>query len=195
MSTRYNRKPPSETCAWRTLAALVICLVLLQPVIVRGGPVTGQEYDVKIGFIYNFAKFITWPQAAYDKDPGYLVFCFASDDPSLEVFYKLEGKIIKGRKIKVVAYQQGDCLEISHILFFATQDKTFIQQVLEKAKGHSILTIGQVDGFTRWGGVINFFEENNHLRFKINIDAARREGLKMSSQLLGSAQIVREEHK
>jgi hypothetical protein len=44
------------------------------------------------------------------------------------------------------------------------------------------------------GGVINFFVEQNRLRFKINVDAAKRAGLTMSSQLLGSAEIYREEH-
>jgi hypothetical protein len=57
------------------------------------------------------------------------------------------------------------------------------------------LTIGEIEGFTQMGGVINFFEEQNRLRFKVNIDAAKRAGLTMSSQLLGSAQIYREERK
>ena len=55
------------------------------------------------------------------------------------------------------------------------------------------MSVGEVEGFTRLGGVINFFEEDNRLRFKINLEAAKREGLKMSSQLLRSAQIVGKE--
>ena len=108
------------------------------------------------------------------------------------MFQKLDGKTIRDRKIKVVAFQDGTCIEQSHIIFFATQDKARIQEILEQARGRGILTIGEVDGFTSWGGVINFFEELNRLRFKVNLTAARREGLKMSSQLLGSAQIVEE---
>ena len=174
------------------MIASPFCIFLLRPPAVRGGTVTGSEYDVKIGFIYNFAKFVTWPQAAIEKSPDLLVFCFISQDPSTDVFYKLDGKSIKGRKIKVVAYKDGACLEQSQVLFFATQDKVLIQKVLEQVQGRSILTIGEVDGFTQWGGVINFFVENDRLRFKINLDAAQREGLRMSSQLLGSAQIVKE---
>lgn len=194
MPSRTEKMQAVEYCV-RRVAITLICCLLWMPLPVGGaGPVTGPEYDVKIGFIYNFAKFVEWPQEAYEKSPDALVLCFASDDPSADVFYKLEGKIIRGRKLKVVAYQEGACLAESQILFLATQDKEFIQQVLSLAKGHAVLTIGEIDGFTQWGGIINFFRENNRLRFKINIDAARQEGLKMSSQLLGSAQIVQKGH-
>lgn len=193
MPRRSEKKRSIASCVLWVAVMLAGCIFMLRPLAVWGGPVTGAEYNVKIGFIYNFAKFITWPPEAFEKNPDTLVFCFATEDPSVDVFYKLDGKIVSGRKIKVVAYQDGACLEQSQILFFATQNKAFIQQVLELTQGRSILTIGEVDGFTQWGGVIDFFEEQDRLRFKVNIDAANRERLKVSSQLLVSAQIVREE--
>lgn len=195
MAARFEKNHNIACCARRAAFMLLACLILMPLRPGRCDPVSGPEYEVKAGFIYNFAKFVSWPPQAYEKSPGFLVLCFASNDPAVDVFYKLEGKLIRGRKIKVVAYKGEDCLEQSQILFLATQDKAFIQQVLSLVKGRSILTIGEVEGFTQWGGVINFFQSNNRLRFQINIDAARREGLRMSSQLLGSAQIVREGQK
>lgn len=182
-----------QACARYVAVAFFCSLVFFQSQSVRCEPVVGPEYEVKLGFLYNFLNFVTWPEEALEKNPDSLILCYASDHPSIDVLYKLDGKSIRGRKIKVIAYQEGTCLEQSHILFFATQNKVFIQGVLDLAKGRSILTIGEVEGFARMGGVINFFEEHNRLRFEVNIDAARREGLKMSSQLLGSAQIVKEE--
>jgi hypothetical protein len=192
MPSRSDKQQTTAFCARWIAAVLIGGMILMQPCGARGGPVTGREYDVKIGFIYNFAKFVTWPKAALDKDPHVLVLCYVADDPSIKAFYKLDGKVVKGRKIKVVAFADSSSLENCHILFFATQNKEYIQQILEQAKGHSILTVGEVEGFTQWGGIINFFEELNRLRFKVNLAAARREGLKMSSQLLVSAQIVEE---
>jgi hypothetical protein len=89
-----------------------------------------------------------------------------------------------------VAYQEESCLDKSHILYFATRDRATIRKILDRAKLHSILTVGEVDGFTRMGGIIDFFTENNRLRFRVNVDAAQRQGLKLSSQILLSAQIV-----
>ncbi|RJQ49772.1 MAG: YfiR family protein [Desulfobacteraceae bacterium] len=183
-----------EFCTGGVALTLMICMLMLRPPTVASGPVAGPEYEVKIGFIYNFANFVTWPEEAFKSGNGPLVLCFASDNPSSDVSFKLDSKIIKGRKVKVISYREENCLEQSHIFFFGTQDREFIQKILSLAKGRSILTIGEVEGFTRMGGIINFFEERNRLRFQINIGAANRAGLKLSSQLLVSAQIVKEEH-
>jgi hypothetical protein len=154
------------------------------------GPLTGAEYAVKAGFIYNFANFITWPQGAFKDTPGLLILCLVSDDPQTDVLFNLDGKTVKGRTIKVVAYQDGQCLDRSHILYFATQDRETIRRILDQVGNRSILTIGEIPGFTAMGGVIDFFMDNNQLRFKVNVDAARRKGFRMSSQILVSAQIV-----
>ncbi|MFZ0611168.1 MAG: YfiR family protein [Desulfobacterales bacterium] len=182
--------------AARVVVSLLFCLLIFQPALVWGGPLTGSEYDVKTGFIYNFANFVSWPPAAFkDKDDD-LVLCFVSDTPAAaDALFKLNDQTIRGRKIKVIPYTQESCLDASHILYIATQDRSLVQKLLGIARERSILTIGEIEGFTQMGGIINFFEEGNRLRFKINIDAAKRAGLTISSQLLGSAQIYREEQK
>lgn len=183
-----------EFCTGRAAITLMICMLMLRPTAVSSGPVAGPEYEVKMGFIYNFANFVTWPEEAFKNRHDALVLCFASEDPSSDVLFKLDSRIIKGRKVRVIPYKEDHCLEQSHIFFFGTQDREFIQKILNLAKGRSILTIGEVEGFNRMGGIINFFMERNRLRFQVNISAANRAGLKLSSQLLGSAQIVKEEH-
>lgn len=180
--------------AARVAMSLLFCLLIFQPAAVWTGPLTGTEYDVKTGFIYNFANFVSWPPAAFkDKDDD-LILCVASDTPAADAVLKLNDQTIRGRKIKVIPYTQESSLDASHILFIATQDRNLVQKLLGIARERSILTIGEFEGFTQMGGVINFFEERNRLRFKVNIDAAKRAGLTMSSQLLGSAQIYREGH-
>lgn len=178
----------------RVLMAVLCGLLFFGPTTALGEPLIAPEYEVKLGFIYNFLNFTTWPEEVLKNNPDTLTMCFASDHPSSSVLFKLDGKSLKGRKIKVLAFEAESCLEQSQILFFATQDKVFIKQILDLTKGRSILTIGEVDGFAKMGGVINFFKDHNRLRFRINTDATSRNGLKMSSQLLGSAQIVTEDN-
>jgi hypothetical protein len=191
VGSNNKSKPVPSSVRWTAIALLSV-LFFIGPATALCDPVTGSEYEVKLGFIYNFINFVTWPETSFKSNSDPLVMCIASDNPSSEVLFRIDGKRIKQRTIKVIAYQEEICLTQSHTLFFATQDKAFIQQVLDRIKGLSILTIGEVDGFTRLGGVINFFEEHNRLRFRVNIDAVQRNALKMSSQLLVSAQIVTE---
>jgi len=79
--------------------------------------------------------------------------------------------------------------EDCHVLFFSSKDRTFIQEKLDMLKNQNILTVGETEGFIEMGGMINFFEEEQHLRFTVNQCAAAAAGLKLSSQLLKSADI------
>lgn len=81
-----------------------------------------------------------------------------------------------------------------HILFIRSADEADIQERLKLARNRSILTVGETEGFAKkMGGIISFFTEGNRLRFRVNTDAVRRAGLKFRTQLMMSAEIVREE--
>ncbi len=183
----------ADLCTSRMIVICLLGILLLSPATAAGETIMGQEYDVKIGFIYNFINFVTWPKGVFSEDSEPLILCLVSDNQESETIFKLDKTPIKGRTIKVVSYQEGGCVTRSHVIFFATQNKSVIRSTLNQSKGLSILTIGEVDGFTGMGGIINFFEESNRLRFEVNMEAVRIEGLKMSAQLLGSAQIVKQE--
>lgn len=64
--------------------------------------------------------------------------------------------------------------------------------MLNSVSGRKVLTVGEFEGFAKRGGMINFIIVDNRIAFEINIDAARRAGLSISSQLLKLAEIVRE---
>jgi hypothetical protein len=59
--------------------------------------------------------------------------------------------------------------------------------VFKALTGASVLTVGEVEGFTETGGMINFFREGTKIRFQINQGAATSAGLKISSKLLSLA--------
>jgi hypothetical protein len=154
--------------------------------------VTGQEYRIKAGFIYNFAKFVKWPERAFSDPESPIILCIISSHPFSDVFLALNDKNVGGRKMVVIRYQTPEDAESCHILFFDLPDRDFIRRELKRLDGRSILTVGEVDSFNQLGGIINFFLENNRLRFRVNLDAAKRAGLRLSSLLLMSAEIYRE---
>ena len=65
-------------------------------------------------------------------------------------------------------------------------------KILANSKGSNTLTVGEVKGFAEQGGIINLTREENRLRFEVNIDAAAKSRLKISSKLLALAKIVKE---
>ena len=172
--------------AWAVLFCLTVCL----PSPVFGETLSGAEYKVKLGFIYHFIRFTQWPPETFPSPESPINFCIASTSPAADIMFSLQDKVVRGRRIDVRKYAGDEDIESCQILFIASDDETFVPPILSLIQGRRILSIGEMKNFTRMGGVINFFVTNNQLRFEVNLDAADYAGLKFSSQLLMSADIV-----
>jgi YfiR/HmsC-like len=57
-------------------------------------------------------------------------------------------------------------------------------------KDRSILTVSDADGFTQRGGIVRFVTQNDHVKLRINVEAAKAAGLTISSKLLRVADTV-----
>lgn len=78
-----------------------------------------------------------------------------------------------------------------HILFIPSSVGPEEQAAaIRKTHGLPVLLVGETPDFAEQGGDVNFFIEDNRVRFEINREAAMRQRLKISSKLLGLAKIV-----
>jgi hypothetical protein len=151
-----------------------------------------EEYRVKAAFIYNFAKFIDWPGAAFPKEDSPLLICLLGEDPILEHLKSLEEKPLGQRKVQVKVAKSLEAIEGCHIVFIAASEKARMPQILRKAAPYSTLTVGDAEGFLESGGMIQFSLVEGKIRFSINLANARLAGLQMSSKLMKLAEKVLE---
>lgn len=173
---------------------ILLILLAILPVTEAGGQQpAASEYQIKAAFIYHFARFTQWPEGSFENPDSPLVLYLITTDPDADVLLSLRDKVVRNRRLVVRKTDSGADIQGCHILFLATDDAEIIRRGLALARGRAILTVGETLGFNRLGGVINFFEREMRLRFAVNLDAAKDAGLKFSSQLLMSAEIVQGE--
>ena len=146
-----------------------------------------KEYQLKAAFIYNFIKFIEWPnQATFDT----FNICLLGKDPFGKAIDILKGKEVKGWKINVLRINSLKEAENCQVVFISPLEATSLKKILNFLKNKPILTISEVAGFIEKGGIINFIIIKNKIRFEINERASREAGLKISSKLLRLARKV-----
>lgn len=152
---------------------------------------SAPEYQVKAAFLFNFAKFVEWPDNKFPSPDTPLQVCVLGRDPFGSDFQQVvAGKTVNGHRIEI-AYPASASQAINcHILFISSTQKKEISQILESLKGRSVLTVGDTEGFAQFGGDINFVLEDNRVRFEINLKAADAEHLKLSAKLLAVAKTV-----
>jgi hypothetical protein len=150
------------------------------------------EYPVKLAFLYNFSKFVEWPPNSY-RDPGApLSICIVGEDPfSPELEIELRTRKVGGHPVEVRRLRQSDLLSACHIIFIPVTEKNQADRIVNGLKGSSTLIVGEIEGFALQGGIINFTVEDNRLHFEVNMLAAERAGLKISSKLLSLARLVK----
>jgi len=175
----------------RTALGVVLCIfVCLCPYEVRSQAVQENEHSIKAGFVYNFALFAEWPAKVFKDGNSPLAICIAGNAETVAAFDQLKTKKINNRPVTVQPYADNASGNPCHIIYIATNNKTEAADLLRRVSGPGVLTIGDMDGFCQLGGIINFYHENNKLRFEINTNAAGRADLKLSSQLLKLAKII-----
>ena len=82
-------------------------------------------------------------------------------------------------------------LGIAILLFIGSSDRQRVNRLLAGVRDRPVLTIAELPGFTDFGGIINLYRADDRLRFEVNLGAAKRAGLAISSRLLRLARIVK----
>lgn len=141
---------------------------------------------ITAGFVYNFARLTVWSDLP-DNEPVKL--CIAAEPDFINIFHQFSNKKVAGRILETLEYTKeihNDC----QILFIDVAKQAEYQCQHLRNSPH-LLTISNTPGFAHDCGIIGLFEENNRLRFEINIDAVKRMRLKLSSYLYNLARILR----
>lgn len=76
-----------------------------------------------------------------------------------------------------------------HLLFVSSSERDRIARILDLVKKSPVLVVGDTPEFEGMGVGINFYIQENKVRFRINKEAVERTGLKISSELLGLAEM------
>ena len=150
-----------------------------------------RDYEVKAVFLFNFAQFVDWPQAAFGDAQSPLVIGILGEDPfGAYLDETVRGERVKDRPLVVHRYSRVEEVADCQILFISSSESGRLEQIIGSLRGRSILTVGELDGFSRMGGIIRFVTEKNKIRLRINLGAAKAAGLTISSKLLRPAEIV-----
>jgi hypothetical protein len=153
---------------------------------------TAPDVAVKAALIFNFAKFTEWPsQPAGSR----IAACVVGDDSVAAALVRIVGgQAIGGHPFDVSRPQESGTWKTCQVLFIAVAESGRAASGLGGIRSVPVLTVSDSKGFAESGGIIELYVENDRMRFAINVDAAERAGLHLSSHLLQLARVVRDIH-
>lgn len=176
--------------------ALGLCVTVVLSRQVGGQSSPYTPYQLKALYLHNFAKYTEWPKEALGDENAPFVLGILGKDPFGKNIEIIEGKTIKGRKLKVKLFSSVQEVKDCHLLFICSSETERLPQILKALETSSILTIAEVEGFLQHSGMINLVAEqksagSQSVAFEINRAAAEKVNLKLDTQLLKLAKRVK----
>jgi hypothetical protein len=152
------------------------------------------EYELKAAFLFNFAKFVDWPQSDFAHSQSPFEICVLGKDPFGHVLDDaLLNKQIADRTVLVQRLKDKSEARHCQMVFVGSSESAHLPDIFESLRGVNVLLVGETTGFAVLGGTIEFTLKDGRVRFTINTDAAYRADLKFSAKLLALATIVHDE--
>jgi hypothetical protein len=170
------------------------CLVAATPTLSVGDDQAAtMEHRVKAVFLFKFFSFVEWPLEALPASSDSVVIGVLGSSPLLAPLQSLQGQETSGRQLVVRTFASLAEMESCHILYVSPALVDELPADPHSLLRPGILTVGEERDFLHRGGIVAFFVEEERVRFEINLEAARKANLKISSQLLSLARIHKPE--
>jgi hypothetical protein len=149
------------------------------------------EYRVKATFLFQFSQFVDWPSQAFSTAQTPLVIGIIGEDPfGTFLDEAVRDEKANGHPLAVQRYRRLEEVKTCHILFVSRSEAGRLGEILAAFKGRSTLIVGDANGFADHGGMIQFVTQENRIRLRINLAAARTANLTISSKLLRPATVI-----
>ncbi len=145
-----------------------------------------SENEIKAVYLYNFIKFITWPQ---EPTTNNINICVYGENPFGAQSEKLNTLKARNRPLKITYPDKKDRPDCT-VVFISPSEEKFANELLTRINNHPVLTVSDIDSFIDKGGIIGFIKLGNVVKFDINLKKARASNIQISSKLLELANHV-----
>lgn len=171
--------------------SVLLCSIALQSFVPRLAlPEPATESRIKAAYLLNFARFVTWPDTAFESSVSPIVLCVLGNGPIDKALPTIQYKRVQNRPLVIRRILTLKELTPCHMLFVGETEAHHVLQVLSELKTRPILTVSSLPEFARRGGMLAFIRVDNKIRFEANITTTRQAGLSISSRLLKLARLV-----
>jgi hypothetical protein len=152
---------------------------------------TAPEYRAKANYLANFPSFVEWPPEALPPGKAPFLFCVFGEFPFGTSLAEItRGTTIHDRHLEIRWIRKPQELAACQVLFVSHSEQKRYSQALEVVRGRMVFTVGETPDFLAAGGILSFSGQQGTIQFDVNLDAANKAHLKISSRLLALARHV-----
>ncbi len=144
---------------------------------------------IKAIYIYNFTKYIEWPDTY--KEGSFVIGFIGNNSALLSELSKMSvSKKVGNQSIEIRNISTIEDNAKFNIIFILSDNSSQLSEVISKTKGKSPLIITEKPGLAQKGAAINFIVIDNKQKFELNKTNLEKYKLKVAINLIQMAQMV-----
>lgn len=183
MRASLTRQRQARGWRWRAGCALLLGLLVLRPALAQGGSPEALKAEV----VYRLLMFVSWP-AEREVAGRSLQLCTVGEGRMDSALQGLAGRPIRQLSVDVARHPpRADQLAGCHLLYLPGPQPALRPALAELP----VLVVSDAAAMLDQGAMINLQIEDGRIVFDVDLDAARRAGLAVSTKLLRLARFVR----
>lgn len=205
----HRRATPSRPRLARWLLLFLATLAAVSPLRAQA-PRAPLESDVQAAYLLNFLRYTQWPARSFPtRDAPYVIAVVGGEHVATRVRAvaaaagRVDGRVVEVRWVPGARGSRAAPfdsiqdrenllqLQRSHLVFFHSSAGNIPDQALSDLWGQPVLTVSDVPGFTRTGGMLGLVRRDGNVVFEANPVAIRNSRLMLSAKVLKLARITR----
>ena len=153
---------------------------------------SADEYEIRAAMLINLTKFVAWPAWKFDAAHPQLVICIlGSDSIGLIAERYAQNQRVEDRSLQVRHISSVEAAMSCNLLYVGVGEQKHVDPVADELAKKGVLTVSESSNLTTPKQVIGLPSLNDHVHIDINLGAAQRTGLTISSKLLRLATVSR----
>jgi hypothetical protein len=170
-----------------TLILIVLLFLAQLPLIAQY-----NEDLIKAAYIERITRFVEWPaKDSFQSEQQFVIGVYDEDEFFLTLTAVFKEKSIKELKVKVITVDNPKQINGCNLCYISKNAKSRIKEFIDIANSSGVLLISGSTGFCKSGVHINFYLEDEKLKFEINELSLASAGFRVSYLLKQNTRIIR----
>lgn len=143
-------------------------------------------YQIKASYVYNFLQFVNFPSETL-QNPDQIRVCLVGEDHFGSALDEIDNATAPQGRIRVLRlgrYYPNMLLDRCNVLYLAVSEARLASKILAQIDSLNVLTIGEFNAFIAEGGLIELYQANDSIRFRINGSLVKETHFKIAAQLV-----------
>ena len=142
-----------------------------------------------LGISCASSSFVEWPVGKRPVPGSAFVVCILGEIRFLREFERYAGRDLKQTKLKIRSIDNPGEAGLCHVTMLGKAVASSAS-LLSDLRNFPCLTVGEVKGFARRGGMVEPGTHDDHIQLTINLAAARAAGFSVGADLLSLSVVL-----